>query len=54
MILGPDRQPAFRLDRPDEQARFTVRTTAEGHFAWPRTRLALERTIMRGCGRPFR
>ena len=29
-----------------EAARFTVRTTAEAHFAWLRTRLALERTIM--------
>ena len=34
-------------DRADgEQTRFTVRTTAEAHFAWLRTRLALERTIM--------
>ena len=30
----------------DAQARFTVRTTAESHFAWLRTRLALERTMM--------
>jgi putative membrane protein len=34
----------------EEQAagdtRFTVRTVAETHFAWVRTRLALERTIM--------
>jgi hypothetical protein len=29
-----------------EPSRFAVRTTAEGHFAWVRTRLALERTIM--------
>ena len=26
--------------------RFKVRTTAEAHFAWLRTRLALERTVM--------
>lgn len=30
----------------NEAARFTVRTTAEAHFAWLRTRLALERTMM--------
>jgi putative membrane protein len=29
-----------------EPSRLAVRTTAEGHFAWVRTRLALERTIM--------
>jgi putative membrane protein len=26
--------------------RFEVRTTAEGHFSWVRTRLALERTLL--------
>ena len=29
-----------------EQTRFTVRTTAEAHFAWLRTRLAIERTML--------
>ncbi|WP_421694328.1 YidH family protein [Aestuariivirga sp.] len=29
-----------------ETGRFTVRTVAETHFAWIRTRLAVERTIM--------
>jgi putative membrane protein len=29
-----------------DTARFTVRTTPESHFAWLRTRLALERTMM--------
>jgi putative membrane protein len=31
---------------PPGAARFEVRTTADSHFAWVRTRLALERTIM--------
>jgi putative membrane protein len=30
----------------DTSTRFEVRTTAEGHFAWLRTRLAVERTMM--------
>ena len=30
----------------DEAARFEVRTTAESHFSWVRTRLSLERTLM--------
>lgn len=30
----------------DEAGRFTVRVAAETHFAWLRTRLAVERTIM--------
>lgn len=29
-----------------DASRFSVRTTAESHFAWLRTRLALERTMM--------
>jgi len=34
-------------DRPDNQPnRFEVRVTAESHFAWLRTRLAVERTMM--------
>ena len=34
-------------DKPNEQtSRFQVRTTAEAHFAWLRTRMALERTLM--------
>src|SRR5512136_2807246 len=34
-------------DRPDDQPnRFEVRVTAESHFAWLRTRLAVERTMM--------
>ncbi len=34
-------------DRPDKQPnRFEVRVTAESHFAWLRTRLAIERTMM--------
>jgi putative membrane protein len=32
------------MNKPDE--RFEVSTTASNHFAWLRTRLALERTIM--------
>ena len=31
---------------PPSAARFEVRATAADHFAWVRTRLALERTIM--------
>src|SRR5436305_4411695 len=30
----------------DATARFEVRVTADSHFAWLRTRLALERTMM--------
>ena len=30
----------------EDSDQFTVRATAEGHFAWLRTRLALERTMM--------
>ena len=30
----------------DNAPRFEVRVTADSHFAWVRTRLALERTIM--------
>jgi putative membrane protein len=30
----------------DESSRFQVRATAESHFAWLRTRLAVERTMM--------
>jgi putative membrane protein len=34
-------------DRPDNNPnRFEVRVTAESHFAWLRTRLAVERTMM--------
>jgi len=34
-------------DRPDNHSnRFEVRVTAESHFAWLRTRLAVERTMM--------
>ena len=32
--------------KPDNAARFEVRASAADHFAWLRTRLALERTIM--------
>ena len=35
-----------RQTRADNTARFEVRVTADSHFAWVRTRLALERTIM--------
>ena len=35
-----------RQTRADNAARFEVRVTADSHFAWVRTRLALERTIM--------
>jgi putative membrane protein len=31
---------------PSSTGRFEVRVTADSHFAWVRTRLALERTIM--------
>jgi len=31
---------------PPEPARFEVRATAADHFAWLRTRLAIERTLM--------
>jgi putative membrane protein len=31
---------------PGDGSRFSVRVTAESHFAWLRTRLALERTVM--------
>ena len=31
---------------PNETNRFTVKVTAESHFAWLRTRLAVERTIL--------
>jgi inner membrane protein YidH len=35
------------MARPgNEAARFEVRTTAESHFSWIRTRLSLERTLM--------
>ena len=30
----------------DDRARFEVRATADSHFAWLRTRLSLERTLM--------
>lgn len=30
----------------DEQGRFQVKTTAESHFSWVRTRLSVERTLM--------
>ena len=30
----------------DNAGRFEVRVTADSHFAWLRTRLALERTVM--------
>ncbi|HXV84233.1 MAG TPA: DUF202 domain-containing protein [Candidatus Binatia bacterium] len=34
-------------DKPNERtSRFEVRTTPEAHFAWLRTRMALERTLM--------
>jgi putative membrane protein len=33
-------------DISDNSERFEVRTTAESHFAWMRTRMALERTMM--------
>ncbi len=33
-------------EQTNADTRFTVRTVAETHFAWLRTRLALERTIM--------
>ena len=33
-------------DISDNSERFEVRTTAESHFAWLRTRMALERTMM--------
>ena len=35
-----------RQTTADNSARFEVRVTADSHFAWVRTRLALERTIM--------
>jgi putative membrane protein len=48
-----EQQPSAEEAKPmsDEQSsaeagRFTVRTTAESHFAWLRTRLAVERTMM--------
>ena len=34
-------------DKPEEEtSRFLVRTTAETHFAWLRTRMSIERTLM--------
>jgi putative membrane protein len=33
-------------EAPGPAGRFQVRTTAESHFAWLRTRLAVERTMM--------
>jgi putative membrane protein len=34
-------------DKPNEEtSRFQVRTTAEAHFAWLRTRMSIERTLM--------
>jgi putative membrane protein len=34
-------------DNPNEEtSRFQVRTTAEAHFAWLRTRMSMERTLM--------
>ena len=34
-------------DKPNEETgRFQVRTTAETHFAWLRTRMSIERTLM--------
>lgn len=33
-------------DTSDTTTRFEVRTTSENHFAWLRTRLAVERTVM--------
>ncbi len=38
--------PATVIEQPGNGSRFAVRTTAESHFAWLRTRLALERTVM--------
>jgi hypothetical protein len=35
-----------RQTTADNAARFEVRVTSDSHFAWVRTRLALERTIM--------
>jgi putative membrane protein len=35
-----------RQTTPDKAARFEVRVTADSHFAWVRTRLSVERTIM--------
>ena len=31
---------------PEHESRFTVKVAAESHFAWLRTRLAVERTIL--------
>lgn len=39
-------QAAVSTQQPGDGSRFTVRVTAESHFAWLRTRLALERTVM--------
>ncbi len=33
-------------DPPPSAGRFEVRTTADSHFSWIRTRLSLERTMM--------
>lgn len=38
--------PATGAEQQGDGSRFAVRVTAESHFAWLRTRLALERTIM--------
>jgi putative membrane protein len=35
-----------RQAMPDSAARFEVRVTADSHFAWLRTRLSVERTMM--------
>jgi putative membrane protein len=39
-------QPMSDEQGSGESGRFTVRVTAESHFAWLRTRLAVERTMM--------
>lgn len=38
--------PAAGPEQLGDSSRFAVRVTAESHFAWLRTRLALERTVM--------
>jgi putative membrane protein len=46
MTVPQKETPASGAEQTGEAGRFAVRVSAESHFAWLRTRFALERTVM--------
>jgi putative membrane protein len=46
MATGRSKAAPARADESTGSARFEVRLTADSHFAWLRTRMSMERTLM--------